>query len=645
MKLPALLVAVTLLFFVTALQAQVRKCGTMEHLQALQQHDPQLSQRMADIERFTQQWVQAHPGGTGARAVYTIPVVVHVVYNTTAENISDAQVLSQIDVLNKDFGRTNTDASSTPAVWQSIAANTEIRFCLATVDPNGNPTTGITRTYTTVTAFSTNDNMKRTSTGGRDAWNTSQYLNIWVCDLGSGYLGYAQFPGGPASTDGVVIDYQAFGTTGSAAYPFNLGRTATHEVGHWLNLYHIWGDDGNSCSGSDGVSDTPNQADENYYCPTFPTISCSNGPNGDMFMNYMDYTDDRCMNLFTLGQKARMQALFATGGARSSLLASNGCGAPPPPSSCATPSGLSATNVTSSTATLNWGAVSGATSYNVRIKAASSSMWSTGSTSATSQNVSGLAPSTQYEFQVQAVCGSVTGNFSSSVFFTTSAAGCSDAYEPNGSFSAAKTIPVNSTFQALISTSTDADWYKFSNTSAERKIKITMTNLPADYDMALYSSSGVRLRLSQNGGTSSETITYNTSTVGTYYIYVYGYNGAYSASQCYSLTVQISSNSFREGGEAAIVFQTEQTESSRIKQLYPNPASDYVVIEFFSSRESTLTSSIIDMTGRVLAAQNDAAISGENTIKLATDKLAAGIYLLRIYDGQASCTGRFVIKR
>src|SRR5205085_7351896 len=140
--------------------------------------------------------------------------------------------------------------------------------------------------------------VKYTANGGHDAWNRDQYLNIWVCDL-SGKIGYAQFPGGPAATDGVVIDYQAFGTLGTASIPFHLGRTATHEIGHWLNLRHIWGD---ANCGDDLVADTPTQQTDNGGCPSFPHVTCSNGPNGDMFMNYMDYVNDNCMNMFTAGQ-------------------------------------------------------------------------------------------------------------------------------------------------------------------------------------------------------------------------------------------------------------------------------------------------------------------------------------------------------
>ena len=167
--------------------------------------------------------------------------------------------------------------------------------------------------------------MKKVSTGGLDAWNASKYLNLWVCNLSGGVLGYAQFPGGAAATDGVVILTTAFGKGGSAASPFNLGRTATHEVGHWLNLRHIWGD---ANCGNDLVSDTPTQQTSNYGCPSFPHVTCSNGSNGDMFMNYMDYVDDRCMYMFSTGQSTRMNALFASGGARVGLVTSDGGTAP-----------------------------------------------------------------------------------------------------------------------------------------------------------------------------------------------------------------------------------------------------------------------------------------------------------------------------
>jgi hypothetical protein len=303
---------------------QSRNCSTMEVLDRLMKEDPGYKDRLNQIEQQVQDYLKSNPERDNL--VINIPVVVHVVYKTTAQNISTSQIQSQINVLNADFRKLNSDVSGVPAAFAGLAADCQINFCLATRDPNGAVTTGITRTKTTKTSFSTNDYVKKANRGGKDPWPASSYLNIWVCNLSGGVLGYAQFPGGNATTDGVVIGYKYFGTTGTATYPFNLGRTATHEVGHWLNLRHIWGDDGTGCTGSDLVSDTPNQGGYNFGCPSFPKVSCSNGPNGDLFMNYMDYSDDRCMFMFTTGQSGRMNATIS--GTRASLLSSSGCAAP-----------------------------------------------------------------------------------------------------------------------------------------------------------------------------------------------------------------------------------------------------------------------------------------------------------------------------
>lgn len=244
------------------------------------------------------------------RKLITIPTVVHVVWRRQEENISDAQVQSQIAVLNKDFRATNPDKSKVPPVWKGLVADPSIQFRLAKKDPAGQNTTGITRTKTTKAGFGTGDAVKRAAGGGINPWPTDRYLNVWVCNLIDGLLGYAQFPGGPANTDGVVILHTAFGTKGTAAAPFKLGRTTTHEVGHWLNLRHTWGDT-NNCSGSDLAPDTPTQQLPNYGTPAFPHVSCNNGPNGDMFMNYMDYVDDAAMFMFTPGQVLRMNATLA----------------------------------------------------------------------------------------------------------------------------------------------------------------------------------------------------------------------------------------------------------------------------------------------------------------------------------------------
>jgi hypothetical protein len=284
-----------------------RQCATSEVNRLLLNTDPDYARQRSEIEDLTDAET-ARGFAAAAPKVRTVPVVVHVVYKTAAQNISDAQVKSQIKILNEDYRKVNADAGNVPAVFQPLHADCNIQFKLATKDIFGQKSTGITRTKTTKASFSYNDAVKAAKSGGIDPWPARRYLNIWVCNLGGGLLGYAQFPGGPGATDGVVILNTAFGDTGTATDPFDLGRTATHEVGHWLNLFHTWGDDGTGCNGSDHCADTPNQASENYGKPTFPHISCKNGPNGDLFMDYMDYVDDDAMLMFTAGQALRMNA-------------------------------------------------------------------------------------------------------------------------------------------------------------------------------------------------------------------------------------------------------------------------------------------------------------------------------------------------
>jgi hypothetical protein len=295
-----------------------RTCGAMHHHYHLLETVPSFRANQVALEHACQARLRS---AVAARVVpFKITVVVQVVHNlaSPAEKISAAQVRSQIAVLNRDYRAANPDKSKTPTVFSGLVADPMIEFAFATQDPDGNPTTGITYTETDQTEFSDRDNpVKSAATGGVAAWDTKKYLNIWVCTLADSLLGYAQFPGGPAKTDGVVIRNTAFGTTGSAADPFNLGRSATHEIGHFLNLHHIWGDLPN-CDGDDLVDDTPGSEKPNFNKPTWPHVTCSNGPNGDMFMNYMDYVDDDSMFMFTPGQVSRMHATLE--GPRKSLV-------------------------------------------------------------------------------------------------------------------------------------------------------------------------------------------------------------------------------------------------------------------------------------------------------------------------------------
>ena len=286
MKQKFLLVLWVAFLSIQIISAQTsRNCSTMENLGRLIQNDPHLLDRMNNIEQFTEHWINRISQSRAVPTIITIPVVVHVVHNNASENISDAQIQSQIDVLNEDLRKLNADVVNVPAEFSSLAADIQIEFCLASIDPSGAATSGITRTFTNNFSFSTNDVVKFNSFGGKDAWPSNKYFNIWSCDLGS-TLGYAQFPGGSASTDGIVVNYRYFGRGGTAQVPFDKGRTATHEVGHWLNLRHIWGD---AFCGNDFIGDTPTQSGPSFGCPGYPQFSCS---SSDMFMNYMDYTDD-----------------------------------------------------------------------------------------------------------------------------------------------------------------------------------------------------------------------------------------------------------------------------------------------------------------------------------------------------------------
>lgn len=286
-----------------------RNCGAVQSYFGTLDKFPKFRDNQGALEARTRDFMNR--GEAALRTTLTtIPVVVHVVYKTQEENLSDEQIESQIVVLNADYQIRNADIDKVPDPFKPLIGNPLIAFELATADPNGSPTTGITRTATSKSSFSVDtEEMKFTATGGIDAWDTRRYLNIWVCTMVGGILGYAQFPGGPPDTDGVVILNTAFGNTGTARPPFNLGRTATHEVGHYLNLSHIWGESRvPSCSDSDFVTDTPNQYGPNGGKPTFPHVTCNNGPHGDMFMNYMDYVDDDTMFMFSKEQVARMHA-------------------------------------------------------------------------------------------------------------------------------------------------------------------------------------------------------------------------------------------------------------------------------------------------------------------------------------------------
>ena len=310
----SIFICVCILIRVNHLSAQHAHCYTNEKLIELSKTDPAAYQ---NIMQSKGKLSNTFPIAKTNEDIYTIPVVVHVVYHDASENISDETINEQIVVLNQDFMRLNEDTVNTPDIFQGIAANCNIQFCLASFDPDGDTTTGITRTFTTVETWplSISDQIKSSKTGGADPWPANSYLNIWICNLQEGVLGYATMPqdGIQPPNDGLVIGYRFFGLGDISSAPYNLGRTATHEVGHWLGLFHVWGDDAGSCDQDDGIDDTPLQQDHTYDCPNFPLIDeCTPEAPGVMFQNYMDYSDDNCMNLFTNNQKLVMRTTLET---------------------------------------------------------------------------------------------------------------------------------------------------------------------------------------------------------------------------------------------------------------------------------------------------------------------------------------------
>lgn len=296
---------------------KIKSCYSMVVLNRQLNENPGLERKMYNIEYQTRALIAAKKpdgagngggnnggGGSGGGdpvddglGVISIPVYFHVVYSNSAENVSDNQIANQMSVLNDDF-RLSNDANQTPSEFSSVVADSEINFTHA----------GTFRYSNSTSSWGTNDAVK----SAFPPITPSTHLNIWVCDIGGGILGYAQFPGGPSATDGVVLLYSSL--PGGSASPYNLGRTATHEVGHYLNLRHIWGD--GRCKRDDFVADTPSSDGANYGCPSYPTVNCR---SNDMTMNYMDYTNDACMYMFTEGQKSRMRTLFASGGVREAL--------------------------------------------------------------------------------------------------------------------------------------------------------------------------------------------------------------------------------------------------------------------------------------------------------------------------------------
>ena len=298
----------------------IEKCVSMKNLEFRLAKNKGLAKKMYDIEYNTRKAIALKKGGNGGGkpgggnggggttpTVYsgaiTIPVVINII-EQNAGDVTNAHINSQIDILNEDFNNNNSGTSGVPSAFAGLVADVDVTFTLA----------GVNRITSSNSSWGTNDAMKDPSQGGIAPTDPDNKLNFWVCEIGGGILGYAQFPGGSSTTDGVVIGTDFFGDNAAGGI-YGKGRTATHEVGHWLNLRHIWGD--GRCKRDDFVADTPSSDAPNYNCPSYPTVNCR---TADMTMNYMDYVQDDCMYMFTLGQNDRMRTLFSEGQPRAGFV-------------------------------------------------------------------------------------------------------------------------------------------------------------------------------------------------------------------------------------------------------------------------------------------------------------------------------------
>ena len=319
--------------------------------------------------------------------------------------------------------------------------------------------------------------------------------------------------------------------------------------------------------------------------------------------------------------------------------------------SCGTPTNTAASSITASSVVISWTAVSGATSYTVQWKTAAATTWSQGTVTGTSTSITGLTASTSYNARVQAVCGTATSAFGTTITFSTSAsANCTsiNAFESNNTTSAAKTISVNTNIQAGITSTTDLDWFKFSNTNSARNIRIDLTNLPADYDVRLYRGTSTQVGISELDGTANETIVFNTTTRTTYYVRVNGFNGAFSTSQCYTLRANISGSAFRLDGSGEGDGESEELllePAVGLMNLYPNPSNDLVNLEYVSTADGALTMVVMDGMGRLVHMDNRAVAGGTNVLALPVDRMLPGIYFLQLTNGDQRETVRFVVER
>ena len=317
-----------LFFIVTGFQLFAQKnCSMEEYVNKQKSENISLKDNLEQVELFTQNKTSSEGSAqriNGVPEIIKVPVVFHILYQNPQQNPSLETLGLLIAALNRDLNKRNSDTSNIPAVFRPLATTMGFEFQLAKMDPGGKATNGVVRKYTPVSYWLSDDKMKFSASYGDDAWDSKSYLNVWICNM-KDVLGYSTLPGMDPKKDGIVLSFEDLFNPRGTTPTINDFRTIVHEVGHWLNLYHMWGE---GYCGDDKVDDTPKQSSYTPGCPNGTRVTCGNGPVGDMYMNFMDFTDDVCMNMFTKGQRKRARVLFEAGGPRNSILYSKGLNTP-----------------------------------------------------------------------------------------------------------------------------------------------------------------------------------------------------------------------------------------------------------------------------------------------------------------------------
>lgn len=575
-------------------------CATDQITAQMRAQNPELYQQLvADFERNIQNYIQNHKSGD--RSVITIPVVFHIVHKDTAvlNDITPAQIQSQIDALNRDFAQENADFAFLESVFTARCnENADIQFCLAQRDPDGNICRGIEYKQTTSIGFKENEDgdpsksVKR-APQGFDAWDPNRYLNIWVCEIVDGPTGFAALPPLDISDqwrDGVVIDYRSFGSIGRRStavkhYSRNMGRTCVHEVAHYLGILHLWGpsDMPLSC-GDDFCGDTPPQNLKNTNRPTFPMFNtwvgstwpfCPDEASGVMFMNHMDYTDDKTRIAFTNDQKELMNATivgYRPGFTFTSTTCQSGAMTQRFRPCSVLSHGVYIDNITTTSASIRWLSTH-ATAYKVRYKPETSSTWVESPFITTNRyDISGLLPDKKYQVQVLYYLDCaypVTSAISFSTYGLVAAPSPLLPDAPNN-LGSASVINISSGIAVVeghvIGNSTDEDYFKFTTTSGKTNFQVILDYLPLDYDVKVYKNSTTSDNnivnypyYSFNPYTMPEVVNYNTADVATYYVRIFSYRGNFSNSNAYRLTVKTSGTPFGKADIEDVLEQENNT--------------------------------------------------------------------------------------